>query len=303
MGTPHCTPTKEPKQEEKKLVAYESGLVLDQKLFLSTHPPTDAEAQELASGLVLDQRPLEPPRFHQVSWKDGQKFTELHDPDRTQEALDLPSFVHKSPQEQFEKMSVEELDVGSEGFARVVHNILDEHDCAEFITAVNKKGFTPALLNIGGGRQQLQPYVRNGHRVIADSAEIGSWFFEVLRPYIPSELYGGKLVELNDRLRFLCYTPGQEFPMHMDGNYTRPLGHPRALDTSRVTVQIYLHDVPEQNGGATTFAIKREKLPCQPKAGSALIFSQNLMHEGSLLKKGLKYTLRTEAMYSRRDTS
>merc|ERR1712032_1419800 len=117
----------------------------------------------------------------------------------------------------------------------------------------------------------------------------------------PEELSGGRLVELNDRLRFLCYTPGQEFAMHMDGNYRRPQDHRRAGDSSRVTVQLYLHDVPQANGGATTFAFggwgqAQNHVPCQPKAGSALIFTQNLMHEGSLLKKGLKYTVRTEAM-------
>ncbi|CAE8604289.1 unnamed protein product, partial [Polarella glacialis] len=86
-----------------------------------------------------------------------------------------------------------------------------------------------------------------------DSEELSTWLFQVLRPHLPEELCGSRLVELNDRLRFLCYTPGQEFAVHMDGNYRRPPNHPRAGDCSRVTVQIYLHDVPAENGGATTF--------------------------------------------------
>merc|ERR1719464_1245187 len=102
-------------------------------------------------------------------------------------------------------------------FARVVYGLLDEIDCAELIDCINRKGFTPALLNIGRGRQKLEPYVRNGHRVIVDCTGLSTWLLEVLRPYLPEELHGGTLVELNDRLRFLCYTPGQEFAMHMDG--------------------------------------------------------------------------------------
>ena len=38
-------------------------------------------------------------------------------------------------------------------------------------------------------------------------------------------------------------------------------------------------------------------MPCQPRGGSVLLFTQNIYHEGSLLRKGLKYTMRTEVMY------
>ena len=31
-----------------------------------------------------------------------------------------------------------------------------------------------------------------------------------------------EFVELNERCRFLCYTPGQHFPAHIDGTYIRP---------------------------------------------------------------------------------
>ena len=70
-----------------------------------------------------------------------------------------------------------------------------------------------------------------------------------------------------------------------------------AGDISRITVQLYLHDVPEEFGGATTFIGAGKNFPCRPKCGSALVFTQNLLHEGSLVKKGIKYTMRTEVMY------
>ncbi|CAE7495121.1 axeA1 [Symbiodinium pilosum] len=188
-------------------------------------------------------------------------------------------------------------------FARVVFGVLDEVDCADLLRCVNRKGFTPALLNIGNGRQRFEPDIRNGHRAIVDSKELSDYLLEVLRPHLPEVVDGGFLVDLNERCRVLCYTPGQEFGPHYDACFVRPRGSPNAGDASMITVQLYLHDVPDSAGGATTFLPgergvgPKEPLLCQPKAGSVLLFTQNLLHEGSLVTSGLKYTLRTEAMY------
>jgi len=184
------------------------------------------------------------------------------------------------------------------GFARSVYGVLDSEQCVDLMHRINAKGFTPALLNIGRGMQQLQPCIRDGHRVIVDSPEIAAWLFEVLRPRLPQELNGLQMVGLNERLRFLCYTPGQVFEEHLDGCYRRPPGHPQEGDRSQITVQLYLHDVPGENGGATTFFPGRDiQVAHQPEIGSCLLFTQDLTHEGSLVKAGLKYTMRTEVMY------
>lgn len=125
----------------------------------------------------------------------------------------------------------------------------------------------------------------------------------MLRPHLPAQFpTGEQLVDVNERCRFLCYSPGQQFEEHCDGRYARSRPHPRAGDHSRVTIQLYLHDVPEANGGATTMypSDPEYRLPYHPKAGTALLFTQDLPHEGSLLKAGTKYTMRTEAMYSPR---
>eukprot|EP01062_Namystynia_karyoxenos_P070789 TRINITY_DN66179_c0_g1_i1.p1 TRINITY_DN66179_c0_g1~~TRINITY_DN66179_c0_g1_i1.p1 ORF type:complete len:380 (+),score=90.89 TRINITY_DN66179_c0_g1_i1:73-1140(+) len=279
-------------------------------MFSSTCPPTPEQAAALAAGLQLAGQPLPPPRFHRTDWRDGQRFSEYDDPDRTSEPWPAPDFLlRKDPLEQRQRTTVESLRLSedawgtsAQSFARVVHGVLDEEDCQALLRSFNDKGFTPALLNIGGGMQQLAPEVRDGHRVIVDSPELTQWLFEVMRPHIPEQLEGRRLDSLNERSRFLCYTPGQVFEAHQDGRYTRPWSHPKSGDCSLVTVQLYLHDVPSENGGATTFWPGSSfELPCQPKAGSALLFTQDLLHEGSLLKKGLKYTMRTEAMYTRRD--
>jgi len=245
---------------------------------------------------------LQHPSFYRTRWQVNQSFTAEDDPDRTSLPWAAPKFVHdKDPaaqRTQVEELHVASRSTGSDSFARVVRNVLDQEDCAALISSVNAKGFTAALLNIGGGRQQLIPGARDGHRVIVDSPELTGWLFQALLPFLPSELEeGSRLVELNERCRFLCYTPGQQFPPHCDGSFERPDNHPHRGDFSYVTVQLYLHDVPSPCGGATAFMLPG-KPKHQPEAGSVLLFSQDLMHEGCLVEGGIKYTMRTEAMYA-----
>ncbi|CUA71038.1 hypothetical protein RSOLAG22IIIB_04430 [Rhizoctonia solani] len=53
----------------------------------------------------------------------------------------------------------------------------------------------------------------------------------------------------NQRLRFLRYSPGQFFRKHCDGNYHDPeSGH-----ISYYTLQLYLNDIPPEQGGSTRF--------------------------------------------------
>eukprot|EP01065_Artemidia_motanka_P011007 TRINITY_DN1592_c0_g2_i1.p1 TRINITY_DN1592_c0_g2~~TRINITY_DN1592_c0_g2_i1.p1 ORF type:complete len:337 (+),score=77.95 TRINITY_DN1592_c0_g2_i1:69-1013(+) len=269
---------------------------------------TEETFEQAAQGLKLAGGALQPPKILNPGWQQGHIFTARDDPDRTSMPWKAPEFVRAvDPAEQAARTSVEEIDCCGNGergsFARIVRGVLTEDQCAALIHAVNEKGFTPALLNIGGGRQVLSPGHRDGHRVIVDSPELTKWLMQVLRPHIPETLGGAHAVELNERCRFLCYTPGQSFPAHFDGRYSRPYDHPRRGDYSQVTVQLYLHDVSPGAGGATTlFPGSRDATPCQPSAGSVLLFTQDLFHEGSLVKEGLKYTLRTEVMYTTKPT-
>lgn len=277
--------------------------------FSSINPPNQAQAEVLASAMPkVAGQTLEAPFFKEMSWKVNQKFSEADDPDRVSEPWTAPDFTRridpKSVVSTFEDLPLTP-GTNCKSFARVVRNALSEEWCRELFSKVNVKGFTPALTNLGL-YQQLLPDYRNGHRVIVDSPELAAWLFEVLRAYLPEEINSGrqraKLVCLNERLRFLCYTPGQFFDRHRDGMFMRPAGHPDEGDFSAVTVQVYLHNVPQEFGGATAFFMRDsrgDRVAHQPEAGSALIFSQDLEHEGQLVTQGLKYTLRTEAMYRR----
>ena len=238
----------------------------------------------------------------------------------TAEVWELPSWIaEKDPTQQHAHVVVEPLEVPAEcqeynaegfSFAKVLHNVLTPDQCQSLIQRINQKGFTPALLNIGRGNQMLCPETRDGHRAIVDSPTFARYLLEAIRPHLPEQCSvrgsEGHLVSLNERLRFLCYTPGQTFEPHCDGMYCRPPDHPQAGAASMVTLQLYLHDVPAEHGGATTFLPLNSSqgnergVPCHPRCGSVLLFSQDLYHEGSRVHKGLKYTMRTEAMYQTR---
>lgn len=120
----------------------------------------------------------------------------------------------------------------------------------------------------------------------------------MVRPYLPEFIQGRPLVELNERCRFLCYKPNQRFHPHVDAKVQRPETHFRRGDQSQVTMHLYLHDLPEDCGGPTTFIREDgKKLSWQPLCGSALLFTHDLLHEGSVLRAGIKYTMRTDVMY------
>jgi len=276
------------------------------QFFVSTQPPTEAQAAQLAAVMPpLAGQGLEPPHFHKTSWSAGHKLLASEDPDRTRHGWVPPEFVFtEDPAKQRNQAILQEMTPpwvrSDQRFVRVVRQVLTEEQCAALLQHANGKGFTPALINIGSELQQLEPTVRNCHSVVVDSPALAAWLFGVLQPYLPERLSDGScLVELNERLHFLCYTPGQHLQKHQDGHHQRCVGHPKAGNTSRIAVQIHLHDVPKPCGGATTFFPGRPySVKHQPEVGSALVFTQDLDYEGSFVREGIAYTLQVEVMYS-----
>ena len=94
---------------------------------------------------------------------------------------------------------------------------------------------------------------------------------------------------------------------HQDIQYTRgPEFGPKAGEASYVTVQLYLND--RFKGGTTRFLCGSVKKPSKsryydvkPKVGSVLIFDHDILHEGSEVKNGTKYSVRTDIMYTSTD--
>lgn len=104
-------------------------------------------------------------------------------------------------------------------------------------------------------------------------------------------------VGLNERIRFLKYEPGHFFGPHQDLRYTRgPDSGERAGETSHITVQLYLNE--KFKGGATRFLCGKRHHDVKPRVGSVLIFDHDLLHEGSRVTGGIKYSVRSDIMFT-----
>jgi hypothetical protein len=94
-------------------------------------------------------------------------------------------------------------------------------------------------------------------------------------------------------------------PAHCDGPYSEEKDD--KVFRTFYTVHLYLNDSvaevgneAELIGGATSFLSSNEKIKMDvdPRAGRVLIFQhKGLFHSGDDVKKGTKYTMRTDIMY------
>ncbi|XP_005110744.1 probable prolyl 4-hydroxylase 3 [Aplysia californica] len=176
--------------------------------------------------------------------------------------------------------------------AFVLYNVLTPQECKELIDKTEKKGYELALVNTGFGRQKAMTDIRNSSRCIIDSEEYATELWRRIKDFVPPVFKGRKVLGLNERLRYLRYDKGEYFKPHYDGVYIRENG-----ERSCITFQLYLNEGFQ--GGATNFLGSNfEVEPVVPKTGSVLIFQHDIFHEGEELKKGRKYAMRTDVMYS-----
>ena len=199
-------------------------------------------------------------------------------------------------------------------YALVLHNILSKVECNAIIARSESQQFETAQINVGDGKQELFTEIRNNDRTFLDDDTLAEGIWNRIINALPKEsepqlhtimrndgLTTWNAVGLNERLRVLRYDPGTYFKAHYDGSYQRnDISHPQYGDTSFVTAQIYLNEGFQ--GGATAFLDPNShdeatKINVIPKAGSILLFEHQLLHEGSLLEMGRKYTIRTDIMY------
>lgn len=174
---------------------------------------------------------------------------------------------------------------------------------------------------------------RNSTTVPIDDAEMAGRIFERIKDHIPqevvidedcdnlglsvhkSELLGTwRPYALNERWRVVCYPGTGHFGPHRDG--CRLIDeHHRSL----ITVNGYLTDRPKGFGGATRFLKDSIKVQFNndglfttdesevlqrveaDKAGKAVVFFHDLMHDGEPLKEGSppKWLFRTEIIFER----
>ncbi|KAH8806603.1 hypothetical protein DL96DRAFT_1474463 [Flagelloscypha sp. PMI_526] len=170
-------------------------------------------------------------------------------------------------------------------------------------------------------RNGQQSSFRNNERILRMDELTAGAIFDRLKPLVEEDIgiieprgtwncitgnekrKGGvtwKLKGVNPRLSFLRYEPGQFFKHHCDASVE--VNQEKAF----VTLHLYLNDAttsePLEEVGATRFWTpdKKHYLDVEPKLGRVLIFQQRLLwHTGEAVKRGVKYTMRSDFMYER----
>ena len=154
---------------------------------------------------TLASRTLLPPNFLSAPWP--------------------PVTVHRID---FSKTSLAEY---HDLYAVILDNVLTASECQVLVQAAEKtteRGWEPAMVNVGLGRQKLILDSRNCGRIIWDDREIVGKIWDRCREHVPEietlkdmpKVTGNgpvkrrevwRLTRLNERMRFLKYGSGQYF--------------------------------------------------------------------------------------------
>jgi Rps23 Pro-64 3,4-dihydroxylase Tpa1-like proline 4-hydroxylase len=197
-------------------------------------------------------------------------------------------------------MKIQITDLKFNKFAIILDNVFTKEECDSLINLSEEISENYEIAKISYNDEQIiDKSYRNNQRWLNFDKKIAETFFEKIKSYVPIEFEGNHVSCLNERLSFLKYKPGEYFRPHEDGYYIRPDNS----EMSYITVQIYLNDLKEEDGGATTFIKDKynriyQNYSVMPKVGRVLLFEHDIEHEGSILKNGLKYCIRTDVMYS-----
>lgn len=176
------------------------------------------------------------------------------------------------------------------GVIWVDHGLLSPGECAGWIARGEAVGYADAPITTRSGFV-MAPDIRNNTRVIIDDVAAAAKLWETAAAKVPPVLGGAVPVGLNERFRLYRYDPGERFAPHCDGHFERDDG-----DRSRLTLIYYLNEGCE--GGETRFFLPGGRtLSVTPRAGAALFFQHQVMHEGAAVTAGRKYVLRTDVMY------
>jgi len=210
--------------------------------------------------------------------------------------------------------------------AWVVDDLLTPEECTYFLKAAEAAG-------IDEGKVEGDVRNRNSVTVSIENYSLAELVFERIKYYLPQEvwvdkdcdnlglrcskelLYGKwKPYALNSRWRIARYSDRGHFAPHRDGCRIVDEHH-----RSLITINGYLTDRPTGFGGATRFvkddiAIHKNEdgIFTTPdsdvthsveadKAGKAVLFFHDLMHDGEQLKEGSppKWLFRTEVIFER----
>lgn len=173
--------------------------------------------------------------------------------------------------------------------AWTIPGVLDAAECRAAIARIEALGPVDAPITTAQGFV-MRPDVRNNQRVVFDDLELAAKLYARVSASIPRRLFGVTPVGANERFRCYRYAEGQRFAPHFDGAYRR-----NADERSELTLIVYLN--ADFAGGATAF--HDEGVAAVPRAGTALLFQHQMLHEGCVVTAGIKYAMRSDVMYRR----
>ncbi|KAI1193589.1 prolyl 4-hydroxylase [Nemania serpens] len=197
----------------------------------------------------------------------------------------------------------------------LMKDVLSRRECMSIVAAMETVGFLPDCpLRDDGSASSILAH--NVYWVVDQAFHDALW--KRVSPHIPPSLGGRRARGINRRFRVYRYVPGAEYRCHFDGGwppsgvdpktgaYVYDASPEEARQSSLFTFLVYLND--EFEGGETTFFTPstREGVmnahPVRPTMGSVALFPHGdakgaLLHEGTGVRKGAKYIIRTDVEF------
>jgi hypothetical protein len=191
--------------------------------------------------------------------------------------------------------------VGASKFALMLHNVLSAEECSELVRRAKGENFQEILVK-GGKNGALQTNVASCDRCLVNDADLAAELFGRVSYALKSlgleenlhHASGNAILKatgLSSSLHFLKFRPGDFFAPYRDSQYKR------GQEASYVTLQVYLNS--GYRGGKTSFngSSSGKHFDVKAKAGSILLFSQDLRREETQVTEGRKFVIRTDIMY------
>ena len=191
--------------------------------------------------------------------------------------------------------------------AFMLTGLLSRRECALLVNVAESMGFSPDH-PVG----QPEPTGIDACEWLVSDA-LQATIFQRAAPFAPI-IRGCAACGLNARWRFFRYDKGARYRPHIDGSWVGPgldasgkyIHDFRGDRRSRLTFLMYLNEGFQ--GGNTTFYLpspdgngQLEAHGVQPMCGAVLCFPQgntaSLVHEGSTVKGGRKYVIRTDMLF------
>ncbi|PYH32956.1 prolyl hydroxylase family protein [Aspergillus neoniger CBS 115656] len=192
-------------------------------------------------------------------------------------------------------------------------NVLTPSECRAIIAAGESVNFLPDVPMREDGDMSILAH--NFYWVIDTTFHDMLW--ARISKYVPQSINGRLVRGINRRFRVYRYVPGAEYRCHIDGawppsgilpddTYVYDASPEDKKQSSMYTFLLYLND--EFEGGETTFFMPAARegtlnaYPVRPVMGAVAIFPHGeangaLLHEGTGVRKGAKYIIRTDVEY------